>query len=267
MDRTKGLDMEHMELTISKLAKMHAASVVYMEQGGKFDEKFNEGIYSEKMLPIFDSFMQPNIDALREVTQDWKCAKTLNKYYDNWREIFFNRLFPATKKDESRFNVLCHGDLWCNNVMFKYSSEGKVQDVLLVDFQICNVNSPMLDLHYFIVSSLQNSVRLSKIDYIISFYQRELSSNMKKLGAKTAPPTLLQLQKDFLATGQFGLGTAFGTLSIAVAPASDISDINSLLPDSPDAKAFKRNMYGNPTYREAMEELIPHFERKGYFEV
>lgn len=246
---------------------MHAASVAYLDQGGKFDAKFDEGIYSPKMIPIFESLMQGNIEIMRKVSKDWKCARTMGQYLDNWSEIFLKKTFPIAQRDDSRFNVLCHGDLWCNNIMFKYNSEGKVQDALLVDLQICNYNSPMLDLHYFIFSSLHSSLRISKIDYIIAFYHAELSANMKKLGTQTKVPSLLQLQKDFLATGLFGVGTAFGTFPVAVAPPSPESDMNNFISDTEASRSFKERLYSNPIFKNAIEELVPYFERKGYFEV
>lgn len=259
--------MDHIHLTIGKLAKMHSASVVYLEQGGQFDAKYDEGFYSPKMIPVFENMYQSNIDIMRKASADWSCAKTLNVYYDNWREIFLKKMFPISQRVDSRFNVLCHGDLWVNNIMFKYGTDGKPTDCLLVDLQICNYNSPMLDLHYFIFSSLQKDLRLTKIDYIISYYHKELVGNLKQLGYKKKPPTLMQLQKDFLATGHFGLGTATGTFPIAVAPSGDDSDINSFVSDSDTAKNFKLRLYSNPIYRDGMEQLVPYFERKGYFEV
>lgn len=259
--------MDHVRLTIGKLAKMHAASVVYLEQGGRFDAKYDEGFYTPKMIPIFEHSYQSNIDIMREASANWACAKTLNHFYDNWREIFLKKIFPIAQRDDSRFSVLCHGDLWVNNIMFKYSAEGKVQDCLLVDYQICNYNSPALDLHYFIFSSLHKDLRLTQIDNIIALYHKELLANLKRLGYKKTPTTLLQLQKDFLATGLFGLGTALGTFPIAVAPSTEDSDINSFVSDSDKAKKFKLHLYGNPTYRDGMEAMVPYFERKGYFEL
>lgn len=266
-DRFSGLDLDHVKLTLSKLAKSHAASVVYLEQGGKFDAKYDEGFYSPKMIEIFDTMYEANVVVMREATKDWDCAKTLNVFFDNWREIFLKKIFPIAQGDESRFQVLCHGDLWCNNIMFKYNSSGQVEDCLLVDLQICSYRSPLLDLQYFIFSSLHKDIRLSKIDFIISVYHRELVANLKKLGYKKKLPTLLQLQRDFLELGLVGLGTSLGTLPIALVPATENSDINSFVGDTDVARNFKMQLYGNPNYREAMEQLVPYFERKGYFEV
>lgn len=266
-DRINGLDIDHVELAISKLAKLHAASAVYVEKGGKFNEHFNEGMYDPKLLPIFEGMFQSNITTMKSVTKDWTCAKTLSKILENWSEVIFKNMLTAIKKDDSRFNVLCHGDLWVNNIMFKYSSGGKVEDALMVDYQICNYNSPTLDLHYFLMTSMKKDLRIRKIDYIISFYHRKLTENLKLLGYQKNIPTLLQLQKDFLATGLFGFSTAIGSVPIVIAPPSDDADLQTLVSDSQAAMKFKEKIYGNINYREAMEELVPYYERKGYFEL
>lgn len=207
------------------------------------------------------------IDLMRSVVQDWKCAKTLNVYFDNWKEILVKGLYVIAKKDDNRFNVLTHGDLWSNNVMYKYGSDGKVEDCRLVDLQICSYNSPALDLHYFIVSSVQRDLRLTKLDHILQYYHGELVNNLRILGYKRDMPTLLQLQKDFLATGLFGVGTAMGTLPIVLAPQSEEAGVEMFVSDSEASQNFKRSMYSNPLYRAAMEDLVPYFERKGYFEI
>lgn len=235
-------------------------------QGGKFDEKYDEGIMSKKMLPFMDQFMQANIDVMETVTDDWTCAKTMKHFYGNWKDLF-KKSYSSYDRVETRFNVLNHGDMWSNNIMYKYDNNGKVDECLLVDLQLCHYNSPVHDLYYFMVSSLHKDLRVKKIDYILQFYHKELLANLKKLSYKKKPPTLLELQKDFLALGSLGWGTAFGTLAVVVAPPNDEADINTFLADTEKAQTFKRNLYSNPLYREAMEAWIPYFERKGYFEV
>lgn len=37
-------------------------------------------------------------------------------------------------------NVLCHGDLWANNIPFKYGDDGKPVECCLVDFQLAQVS-------------------------------------------------------------------------------------------------------------------------------
>lgn len=155
----------------------------------------------------------------RESMMKWKCWNILQKYEDRWKDIFIDFMIRSVRKDESRFNVLCHGDLWCNNVMFRYNEDtGKVEDCLLVDYQMCFYNTPMLDLQYFIYTSLQHEVKMNQVDHVLQYYHQQLVSSLKKLGYSKRPPTLLQLQKDFLDVGIFGLLSAFGTFGIAVAP-------------------------------------------------
>lgn len=294
----KGLDFEHTQLTMAKLAKFHAASAVFIEQvgvqcflslsiylylearnnwlyllvymyfqGNVFDKKFNDGIYTEAMREIMDHMGQKAEAIMKECFEEWKCADILKKCEKNLKDAIGNKVFELVKRDESRFNVLCHGDMWCNNVMFKYNEDsGKVEEAILVDFQMCNYNSPALDLQYFIYSSTQHEIKLNKVDHILQYYHRQLVDSLQKLGYKKKLPTLLQLQKDFLDLGLFGVSSAFGTFSIAVAPPGDDADMSSFLGDDQAAVNFQRRLYSNPIYVKGMEDLVPYFELKGFLQ-
>jgi hypothetical protein len=52
--KLEGLGMKKMEFVLQKLAYMHAASAVYFERNGSFDEKFSRGVYNVDMASIFD---------------------------------------------------------------------------------------------------------------------------------------------------------------------------------------------------------------------
>lgn len=152
--------------------------------------------------------------------------------------------------------------------MFKYNEDtGKPETCMLVDFQMCYYSSPMLDLHYFIVNSLSKVNKITQVDYILHLYHKNLAKSLKTLGYQGLIPTLLELQMDFLDTGAFGLFTAVSVFPVISAPSSDDSTLDNVASESADSLDMKRRMYTNKTFTEGLEELIPYFERKGYFEV
>lgn len=227
-------------------------------------EKYDHGIYSEAMRSIMKPMFERFQKIQRECMRKWKCADILERRMDNWENLMIDTLFTTVKRNDARFNVLCHGDLWCNNVMFRYNEDtGRVEECLLLDFQMCNYNTPMLDLQYFIYSSTQHDIKMNKVDQILQFYHQELVANLKKLGYSNKPPTLLQLQKDFLEVGNFGVVTAFGTFCVAVAPPGDDAEIDSFFRNDEVGDNFKRRLYSNPAYVKAIEDLVPFFEMKG----
>lgn len=258
-NRFEGLDFEHIKLTLNKLAKFHAASAVYIEKEKFLDKKFDQGIYSDNFKPFMQQMNAKSAPATMECFAKWNSGDIVLRCEKQLNHLMNEGIFELVKRSEDRFNVLCHGDMWCNNVMFKYDEEtGDVEDCILVDFQMCNINTPMLDLQYFIYSSLQQEIRMTKVDDIIAYYHKELVTNLTKLGYKKKIPTLFEMHRDFQAMGRYGMMTAFGTLTIALAPSSDDSDLLSFS----EGNALQR-MYLNPRYVEIMDELVPMFEKKG----
>lgn len=204
--------------------------------------------------------------SIQEVINQWPCANVLERHGDIQMSML-RKTFQVIKLRESRFNVLCHGDLWCNNVMFKYNEETeKVEEAIFVDFQMCLYNSPMLDLQYFIYSSLQQEIRMTRVDHIIAYYHKQLVSNLKLLGYSKKLPTLLDLHKDFLELGLYGVMTSFGTLSIAMAPGGEDSDMDTMMSGNEAGVNLQKRIYSNPAYVKVMDELVRYFDMKGFFE-
>lgn len=47
-------------------------------------------------------------------------------------------------------DTLTHGDFWSNNILFSYSEDGSVEDLIIIDYQLINYGHPAYDLVYFI---------------------------------------------------------------------------------------------------------------------
>lgn len=55
-NRLAGLDQEHMQQVLTKLAAFHAASACYVEHNGLFGEDFTVGVFSEANRQLLQEF-------------------------------------------------------------------------------------------------------------------------------------------------------------------------------------------------------------------
>lgn len=97
------------------------------------------------------------------------------------------------------FRVLSHGDAWLNNMLFRSD-----EDALLLDYQGPCWATPALDLHYFIVSSVHDDIKVKYFDEIIEFYYAELSDSLQKLKYDGAIPTFEEFKIDLDEKGSMG---------------------------------------------------------------
>jgi hypothetical protein len=180
-DRLKGLDNQHIQMTLRKLAQYHAASAMVLANDPNAFLHQNAGMYtrrSDSFHPIFKSLY----DCFSAEVSTWKGFEYYSKKLSKVRETFMETSLKAFDRDDNDFNVLIHGDLWTNNIMFKYDEAENPIDASLIDFQFVCYGSPALDLIYFLYTSTTDELRHENFEESVQFYFYELQNMLKKLG-------------------------------------------------------------------------------------
>lgn len=188
-NRIERLDMDHIKLILRKLSKMHATSAVLNERQEGCLEKYDRGFFN-KYTDTYKTFFVNTFMACGRYLQrqdDADVRKYAEKIFamePHYMEIG-KRCFTPTN---GHVNVLVHGDVWTNNVMFKYCAKtGKPTDVLLIDFQYSFWGSPAIDLHHFFNTSLKEPLRLSHQDVLFQMYHQIFVETLTKLNYQSNP--------------------------------------------------------------------------------
>jgi len=121
-DRTVGLDMQHCLLVMKAIAQSHAASAVLQHKEPEILKPFSESVYCERNRTTIELIFRNNVKNLAKEVEKWplfndRFASKLHKVADKTVDF----LFKFLERDENDFNVFVHGDLWVNNMMFRYS--------------------------------------------------------------------------------------------------------------------------------------------------
>jgi thiamine kinase-like enzyme len=130
-ERIAGLDMKHCLLVMRQLGRYHAASAVLHEKEPKHSREFLENIYTTNPPEAAVQFFKMNAENVANEVAKWPDYK--ERFYEKLLKIADNAytyIADSVKRDEEEFNVLCHGDLWLNNMMFRYSGDtGEVMNI------------------------------------------------------------------------------------------------------------------------------------------
>lgn len=181
----------------------------------KFVISFQDGIIHKDFdrrasMPIFDE-NNPVTEGLKKITRGFHdkvknygdCDMFAAKI-DRWDT---NRAMTAfidvATPMRCGFQILNHGDMWLNNMMFKFDEANNPIDVALIDYQLSSWGSPSGDLLYFLITSVADDIKVDHFDDFISYYHDQLSESLKKLRFDQRIPSLTELHVDLLDKGFF----------------------------------------------------------------
>lgn len=128
-----GLDLEHSKILIERLGKFHATLMKIGDTNPTIFEIFNRGLFyrtEEKnfMIQMFEA----SVKLLMEVVKEWTGYEKIVEKLGKLAESLEERIVECVEK-KSDFPVLAHGDLWTNNVMYRYLSDSKTpNDIVFV---------------------------------------------------------------------------------------------------------------------------------------
>lgn len=130
-DRMSGLDVIHIRLALKKLAKFHAASLIIHQKYPKAFESFDTGIFSRRIDSFNVSFVSM-YELLVEEVETWAGYENYAIKMKRLESSLIEAALRCFDNDPGDLCVLNHGDMWTNNLMFKYGINREVADAVLV---------------------------------------------------------------------------------------------------------------------------------------
>ncbi|KAJ8722057.1 hypothetical protein PYW08_004459 [Mythimna loreyi] len=186
------LDMAHTLQALKTLARFHASSIIYEEKKRKETLGEYKGIYYEYETALHlgeyhlatDFFFQCMTGALEAMKSFSKYDDTeMNLIESRWRDVWSTALSLGGFSSHQR-NVVCHRDLWNNNLMFHYSNHSENRwepdDCVLVDFQDIGYSPPAADVMLLLCCNLNPTFREKNIDVFLNVYFVELKKILDK---------------------------------------------------------------------------------------
>ncbi|KAH8330967.1 hypothetical protein KR067_009615 [Drosophila pandora] len=265
-DRTKGLDMTHMRLSLQKLAEFHAASVVYQDRHGPYPTDFEHGFVKKDNIEHSLQGFNIKYPELQASMKSWGLDESYLK------KVPTSRQYGAISEeslivDPEDFNVLTHGDFSANNVLYKYDLNGDLQSALLLDFQLCKWGSPAQDLLFLITLSASKELRIREFDNFVRIYWEYLIQCLGILKYTKPMPKLRDLHGAITKKNNtfYAFFPMINHLPTCLLPSTKESNLHSLMSQDEVGKNFRTRMYTNPAYVEAIRELHPFFCNRGLF--
>lgn len=214
LDRQKGLTFEQCLTVMRTIARFHAASIALHEQDPDSMKEYQHNFYSQfSKNGSWDICFQAMKKLIVEELETWP-APQWSPFVEKLRRIdMLEKANETSRTCDSDFNVLIHGDLWINNILFHDDNVMR-----MVDFQFVQFTSFAIDLQWFFVTSPKMDVRIKHTDTLIQEYHNTLCNAMSALGCRRKLITLEELYEEYHRKSFYGV---FGLVCAASVMTAD----------------------------------------------
>lgn len=270
-DRTAGLDLDHAKLALKELGRFHGTSLAMKAaQPANFDHVksgVQELVFVLDAVPVFGASLENSLRMALMALEVYRAAgETVIQEAVHKMQILRGSVFQkmlALVRPTEPLSVMCHGDFYINNMMFKYNDADEVEEVTFVDLQVCRYASLTTDILYFLYSSLQPGVVSLYHDDLIEVYHEALNKQIAALAPFAKQISYEDIQEEIEIHALYGLLMSFlilpavtavpGTLNLDKVESTSISEFVESARD-----------ILSPTYFERVREIVYAFVSRGY---
>ncbi|XP_072396754.1 uncharacterized protein [Diabrotica undecimpunctata] len=186
-NRRLPMNVSHIKMVLTSLAKLHSISFALKAQKYQEFAKLTENYSSllGRSIDIYRDSFNNRLDKLIEKLQSYgkhiQAAKV-----ENLKKLDIIDILQRIINDNPQEAIILHGDSHNNNLLFQYKDTNRdhPSNIIMVDFQLSFLHSPVIDLSYFwhFVASTHEYPHLTEL---LKFYHKELSTSLKLLGCNS----------------------------------------------------------------------------------
>ncbi|KAI4465935.1 hypothetical protein MML48_3g00009081 [Holotrichia oblita] len=186
----ESLPYEAVKIGLYTLAKLHAPSFIFEEMMSKqygreykiiedFRTELKESFYcaelpSELLVESIIKGIETQIELFPDVYEDLDKDDFKKFVTDSWKNVK-----EFVKPSQVYRNVICHGDLWPGNIMFKDENLNPVK-CILIDFQMYRYTPPALDVMLFLYLSTDREFRFKYREKCLDVYYENLCAILEE---------------------------------------------------------------------------------------
>ncbi|KAE8751674.1 EcKinase 2 [Frankliniella occidentalis] len=268
-DRKAGLDEHHVRAVLRALAHLHAASIAMQDQRpdefAKLRGHVRETLFcaSNPCASYLEEMVQRTYGYIKERFPEGSAGYIKMK---SLLEGYIGVMAELTAESKDGGNAILHGDTWTNNVLFKHSEAGSVEEVCLLDFQLARFGPPVLDIAYLVYCCTVREFRDKHLDKLLGEYHDQLSANLRRLGSDPDKVYSREtMQAQLRERMRFGLGMAVMTVPLFLADPDEIPDMDEQFEKGADMKEMlKVETKSAPERNKRISDVLEEMMERGW---
>lgn len=282
-NRLHGLDFEHCQIVMEELARLHAASIgAKRVDFNEFQSKIKclrDIVYCEEAREFYknvlDSAIDEALDSLRKSNTDGSLSETID-LIKLLQPTLFEKLKTSISAKMAPNTVVCHGDLWINNMMFKNDDvTGKPSAVRFFDLQAMRYASPVFDILHFLYTSTKRAMREVHLTQILETYCKRIILHIDEQNYENDVEndyledikksfSLQSITKEFKAKVLYGLAIGVWVLPAITFDVNNLPNLDLLSETNQHGKELKCTQKLTPEYHSQIRDLALEFYQNGF---
>lgn len=181
-------DTAHTLQALRTLSRFHGSSIIFENKRNKelqrpytindeFGQYLDDGAYISTD-PWYKQCMTGVLETIKIYSEYNMDSKLMKEIESRWPNVW-DTAWKLGESSPKRTKVICHRDLWNNNILFHYTTVGDTfepDDCVLVDFQAVKCQPPAADIMVLLYCNLEPKFREENMKMFLNFYYEELKT-------------------------------------------------------------------------------------------
>lgn len=251
-----------------------AAKRLHTDDFQEIISHINESIYCSSAAKFFTHSLESSLnETLFSLRKSNLTDKNLSKpieCIEKLRGKLYDTMCRCVCETSDNWMVICHGDLWINNLMFCYDDSNQVCNVKFVDLQTLRYTSPVIDILHFLYTSTEYDVRHQHMDQLLNDYVESLHETLchfAKSDTNVESIDVLKqtIQHEMRIRSMYGLGIGMWLMPAVTFDPNNIINLDEVTMDDFTSSNQEKNMtqMQTPAYHKRMKEIALEFYENG----